>query len=65
MSLNVVVKDIDLSIRHDWALRLAEKVFLPESDLEISKALVDLYKSKEDADWSVSITRGQELVELA
>lgn len=55
MSLRVVAGQIDASIKHGWALELSQKVLGPgRSDLELSKALVDLWKSKGVEDWSVS-----------
>jgi hypothetical protein len=53
MSLSVVVGQIDASIKHEWALGLSRKVLEPGSDLELSQALVDLWKSKGEEDWSV------------
>ncbi|KAA8902265.1 hypothetical protein TRICI_005924 [Trichomonascus ciferrii] len=57
MSLSVVAGQIDASIKHEWALDLSRKVLEPGNGLELSEALVDLWKSKGEEDWSVDTSK--------
>lgn len=52
--LGKLVDDIDIGIRHKWALNLASKVFDVGASIDQSQLLGDLYVSRGDHDWAVS-----------